>query len=308
MTLTREPAVSTAPTRSLLGKGTVVTTVVIAILLTFAAVAGLFFDAYDEETEFARNAYRGADLVSLVLAVPLLVGSCWAATRGSFRGRLLWLGSVAYCVYQYAYVFAYRWNELFPIHLLLFSLSSFTLVVGLVQISWSDVAGRFDAGLPRHGTAYFLWVLAAGLGLMETLQMSLALIASEPPEVIALTAHPTSPVYILDLGFVVPLMILAGLWLRQGKSWGYVAAPIMLLKGVMVGLGLLAANLFAVLNDSPGDGPLNALWALIGVGSAVALTVFLRHVDALPVNDQPPAHQSRAHQRGAARTTASERR
>jgi hypothetical protein len=131
-----------------------VTTVVIALLLALAAVAGLFFDAYDEETEFARNAYRGADLVSLVLAVPLLVGSCWAATRGSFRGHLLWLGSVAYCVYQYTYVFAYRWNELFPIHLLLFSLSSFTLVVGLVQLSWSDVAGRFDAGLPRRGTAW----------------------------------------------------------------------------------------------------------------------------------------------------------
>ena len=146
-TLTREPAKSTARTRPLLGRGMVVTTVVIALLLTLARAPAVF-DAYDEETEFARNAYRGADLVSLVLAVPLLVGSCWAATRGSFRGHLLWLGSVAYCVYQYAYVFAYRWNELFPIHLLLFSLSSFTLVVGLVELSSSNVAGRFDAGLP----------------------------------------------------------------------------------------------------------------------------------------------------------------
>lgn len=297
MTLARERATSTTRTRSFLGRGMVVTTAVIALLLTFAAVAGLFFDAYDEETEFARNAYRGADLVSLVLAVPLLVGSCWAATRGSFRGHLLWLGSIAYCVYQYAYVFAYRWNELFPIHLLLFSLSAFTLVVALVRISWPDVAGRFDAGLPRRGTAYFLWVLAAGLGLMEALQMSVSLLSGEPPQIIELTAHPTSPVYILDLGFVVPLMVVAGLWLRQGRSWGYVAAPIMLLKGVMVGLGLLAANLFAALNDSPGDGPLNALWALISLGSAVALIVFLRHVDTPPMSDQPPAHQSRTQRR-----------
>lgn len=224
------------------------------------------------------------------MGVPLLVGSCWAATRGSFRGHLLWLGIVAYCVYQYAYVFAHRWDQMFPVHLLLFSLSSFTLVVGLVQISWSDVPGRFDAGQPRRGTAWFLWVLAAGLGLMETLQMIVALISGEPPEIIELTAHPTSPVYILDLGFVVPLMIAAGLWLRWGRSWGHVAAPIMLLKGVMVGLGLLAANLFAVLNGSPADGPLNILWALIGLGSAVALIVFLRHVVALPVNDQSPAN------------------
>ena len=123
--------------------------------------------------------------------------------------------------------------------------------------------------------------------------MSVALISGETPEIIELTGHPTSPVYILDLGFVVPLMIVAGLWLRQGKSWGYVAAPIMLLKGVMVGLGLLAANLIAVLNDSAGDGPLNALWALISVGSAVALVVFLRHVDTPPVNQQPSSEQGR---------------
>lgn len=293
MTLTREsPLVATRP-RSLLGRGLVVATTAIALLLAVAAVAGLFFDAYDEETEFARNAYRGADLISLGLALPLLVGSCVAATRGSFRGQLLWLGSLAYCVYQYAYVFAYRWNELFPVHLLLFSLSSFTLVVALVQVPWSEVAARFDAGLPRRGTAWFLWVLAAGLGIMETLQMSVALISGQTPEIIELTGHPTSPVYILDLGFVVPLMIVAGLWLRQGKSWGYVAAPIMLLKGVMVGLGLLAANLFAVLNDSAGDGPLNALWALISLGSAVALVVFLRHVDTAAANREPSPQQGR---------------
>ena len=273
------------------GRGLLVASIVIALLLTVASVAGLFFGAYDDETEFARNAYQGADLISLVLAVPLLVGSCVAATRGSFRGQLLWLGTIAYCVYQYAYVFAYRWNELFPVHLALFSLSSFTLVAGLVQVRWSDVADHFDAGLPRRGTVRFLWVLAAGLGIMEALQVIVALISGETPDIVELTGHPTSPVHILDLGFVVPLMIMAGLWLRNGRSWGYVAAPIMLLKGVMVGLGLLAANLFAVLNDDPGDGPLNVLWALISVGSAVALVAFLRHVHAPPANQHQPSEQ-----------------
>ena len=275
--------------RPLLSTGAVGLTAVIALLLTVAAGAGLFLDAYDGETEFARNAYRGADLVSLFMAVPLLVGSCAAAVRGSFRGHLLWLGSVAYCVYQYAYVFAYGWGELFPVYLLLFSLSSFTLVAWLVLVPWSEVAGRFDEGLPRRGTAWFLWVLAAGLGLMEGLQVVIALATGETPEIVVLTGHVTSPVYVLDLGFVVPLMVVAGIWLRRGMPWGYVAAPIMLLKGVMVGLGLLAANVVAVATGSPGDGPLVALWALIGVGSAVALTVFLRHVDARPDNATTPA-------------------
>ena len=264
-------------------------TLLIATLLTFGVVAGLFFDAYAEETEFARNGYRGADLVSLLLAVPLLVASCLLARRGSFRGQLLWLGGMAYCVYQYAYVFAYRWGELFPLHVLLFSLSSFTLVAGLTQVRWGGIAARFDPRLPRRGTAWFLWVLAAGLGLMEMSQMAAALISGDTPEIVERTGHLTSPVYVLDLGFVVPLMVLAGVWLRWGSRWGFVAAPIMLVKAVTVGLGLLAANLFAVLMDTPGDGPLNALWALIGLGSAVALVVYLRHVDAARPGAEPGA-------------------
>ena len=108
-------------------------------------------------------------------------------------------------------------------------------------------------------------------------------VSGEPPEIVGLTGHPTSPVHILDLGFVVPLMALAGLWLRRGASWGFVAAPVMLLKGVMVGLGLLAANLLAAVDDRAGDGPLNALWALISIGSAVTLVAVLRHVDDPPL-------------------------
>jgi hypothetical protein len=279
MTLTREAPMSSTRHTALVGKGLAVSTVVITLLLSVAAAAGLFFDAYDDETEFARNAYRGADLVSMSMAVPLLLGSCIAAMRGSVRGRLLWLGSIAYCVYQYAYVFAYRWGELFPVHLLLFSLSSFTLVAALAQVHVAEVADSFDDGSPRRGTAWFLWVLAGGLGLMEGMQMSVALVSGETPEIVELTGHVTSPVYILDLGFVVPLMVVAGLWLRRAMPWGFVAAPIMLLKGVMVGFGLLAANLVATVSNASTDGPLIALWALIGVGSAVALTVLLWHVD-----------------------------
>ena len=114
---------------------------------------------------------------------------------------------------------------------------------------------------------------------MEGMQMSVALVSGETPEIVELTGHVTSPVYILDLGFVVPLMVVAGLWLRRAMPWGFVAAPIMLLKGVMVGFGLLAANLVATVSNASTDGPLIALWALIGVGSAVALTVLLWHVD-----------------------------
>jgi hypothetical protein len=41
--------------------------------------------------------------------------------------------------------------------------------------------------------------------------------------------------------------------LRQRRPWGLVAASVLLVKGVTVGLGLLAANAFAVLAGTTTD-------------------------------------------------------
>ena len=45
-----------------------------------------------------------------------------------------------------------------------------------------------------------------------------------------------------------------------------------------VGLGLLAANTFAVLAGTTNDGPLNVVWVVIAAGSAWALVVLLRQI------------------------------
>jgi hypothetical protein len=89
-------------------------------------------------------------------------------------------------------------------------------------------------------------------------------------------------VYIADLGLVVPLLLLAGRWLRQRRPVGYVAAAILLVKGATVGLALLASNLFEYLDNGRTDGPLLALWALIAVGSLLVLVRYLQ-----PMQDQP---------------------
>lgn len=54
----------------------------------------------------------------------------------------------------------------------------------------------------------------------------------------------------------------------------------LLVKGVTVGLGLglLAANAFAVFAQTTTDGPLNVIWVVIAAGSAWALVLLLRQI------------------------------
>ena len=250
----------------------------LVVLLAVVAGCGLFLDVYRDETAFARNAYRGADLVSVLLAVPLLLLALRSARRGSVRGLLLLLGGLAYIAYQYAYTFAYGWSRLFPIYLTLLALSAFTLAEMLIRIDPHAVADRFYFRARVVGVARFLFVIGLGLGLMEGLQVLVAVVTGNPPPIVAQTGHPTSPVYILDLGLIVPMMLLASRWLGRRRPWGFVAASVLLVKGVTVGLGLLAANALAVLAKTTTDGPLNFVWLLIAAGSGWALVLLLRQV------------------------------
>ena len=268
------------------------------LLLAVAAGAGLFVPGlYKHNTAFAATAFRGTDLVSLAVALPVLGGSLWLAVRGSRRAVLVWLGGLAYVAYTYLYTFAIAWNRLFLIYVALLSLSLFTLVRALTVLDAEELAGRFGDRTPVRGVGAFLWVVGGMLGLMELAQVVPALLAGQVPDVVLKTGHPTGVIYVLDLGLVVPLMLLAGRWVRQRRPWGYVAAAILLVKGVTVGLALLASNLFDYLDNGRTDGPLLALWALIAVGSLLVLVRYLQ-----PMRDRPlhrSAHPTRRMKRGA---------
>lgn len=114
------------------------------------------------------------------------------------------------------------------------------------------------------------------LGLIELAQVVPTVFTGVVPEIITRTGHLTRVVYIADLGLVIPLMLLAGRWLRARRPWGFVAAAILLVKGVTEGLALLSSNVFLATGHIKGDGPLIALWALIAAGSLWMLVRYMR--------------------------------
>jgi hypothetical protein len=122
-------------------------------------------------------------------------------------------------------------------------------------------ADQFTDHTPVRTVSASLWVIGAMLGVMELAEVVPAFVAGGVPDVVVKTGHLTGVICLLDLGLVVPLLPLAGVGLRARRPWGYVAAAILLVKGVTVGLGLLASNLFGYLDNSQTDGLPLGLWA-----------------------------------------------
>jgi hypothetical protein len=253
---------------------------VIAAFLAVAAAIGLFAPGIYHNTAFARAAFRGTDLVSLAIALPALIVSVAFARRGSARAQIVWLGVLAYVAYTYLYVFAFDFNRLFLLYVALLSLTVYTIVRALVAIDVQALAAGFGERAPVRSVSNFLWTIGGALGLIELMQIIPSLIKGDVPEFVVKTGHPTGVVYILDLGLVVPLFLLAGKWLRAREPWGYVAAGIVLVKGIAEGLALSSSNIFLTLDGQKGDGPLIGLWALIALGSFFML---VRHVKAMEV-------------------------
>jgi hypothetical protein len=70
-------------------------TAIITILAIVASAGGLFIDHLYRDNLLVTSGWYGNDLVTLVVAVPMLVVALILSMRGSQRAQLIWLGMPA---------------------------------------------------------------------------------------------------------------------------------------------------------------------------------------------------------------------
>jgi hypothetical protein len=189
----------------------------IAVLMVVASAAGLWIHELYQDPTSVSAAFRGGDLVTLVVAAPVLAVALLLAVRGSRRAELVWVGVLAYSVYNYAfYVFGAAFNDVFLLHVGLFCLSAFALALALATLDVAGLGGRFGARTPARWIGGYLLLTAAVLGGMWSFfSLRFAATGTLPDGV--LPASAAHLVYTLDLGLLVPSLALAGvlLWRRR---------------------------------------------------------------------------------------------
>jgi hypothetical protein len=81
-------------------KATYFLSVLIAILATVVSAGGLFLNGLYRDNLFVTSAWKGSDLVTLFIAVPILVAALIFSRRGSQRAQLVWMGTLDYMLYN----------------------------------------------------------------------------------------------------------------------------------------------------------------------------------------------------------------
>lgn len=240
-----------------------------------AAAAGLLVPSVYRETAWVLPQNLGQDAVTL-LALVALIYVLARARAGSVHAILLWTGLLGYLWYTYVGAsFAYRFNELFLVYVASMSLSSAALIAlfGRLDVAW--LKSGFSARAPRRSAAVFLAVMALILCALWLSQVIAFLRDGVLPDLIERAETPTNFVFVLDLGVVVPVSLLATALLWRDHAWGYALAGAMLMKMAAMGIALLSMTAFAARAGVDVDPGLAAFWLLIAVGGSAMTAWFV---------------------------------
>ena len=248
----------------------------LAGLMATQALLGVLLSEHYRDPEPIRTTWFGNDWITLALAVPLLLLSRARAARGFTRGLLLWLGMIAYAIYNYAF---YLFGAALKVFLLLYVLALVVAVVAIIlalsRLDVAVVARSFRPAAPVRALGGSLLCIGMGLALVWIAMGAAHVFAGRPtpvdPEAFKIVAA-------LDLALMVPALTAGGILLWRRRPWGYVIASLASIQGALYLLVLSVNSVIAIrrgLASAPGELP---VWGTLLVVTTVIAVVLLANV------------------------------
>lgn len=179
------------------------------------------------------------DIVTIVLAIPLLIVSLWLSRKGSLKGRLLLTGTLGYFLYTYvSYTFLWMYNSMFLIYVILMSASFFAFTLSMMSFDLENLSTAFNENMPVRFVGGFQIFFAIALGMLWLGKIGPALMNGTIPS--GLDHYTTLVIQGMDLGFIVSVAFLSGVLLLKRKPFGYLLSSVIIMKGFTMGIAITA--------------------------------------------------------------------
>lgn len=232
---------------------------------------------YRYDTVLSASQEVGQDVVTLLIAVPLLLTGIVLSRSGSLRGHLLLTGALGYFLYTYGSMsFLTAFNPLFLVYVALFSLSLFGFILSMMNLDVNQVAGQISDGFPRRAVSIYFIVIAIFLSLAWLKLVTVPSLTWTPPY--GLESAITLVIQALDLGIIVPVSFITASLLTRKSGWGYVLAAVLLIKIIMMGAALIAMIISQFLAGVEIPVVTSIFFVLIGISGIIFGMITLRSV------------------------------
>lgn len=193
---------------------------------------------------------RGQDIAILVVEIGLLLAALAWYRRGSVVGSVVLAGVLSFFGYYYvSMVFAVAQNELFGLYAVAMGAALFALVLVLAEVVPRAEELRLP---PRPGRraleAYLAFVALALTAAWLPGLLSVSLGGGIAEHVGPYTSSGTEA---LDLGIVVPVVVVAGVLLHRDQPLGRLLTLLMLVLNVCIGVLLMSQGIAQLVLDVP---------------------------------------------------------
>jgi hypothetical protein len=220
--------------------------VMAGVAAAIASFAGFIPGVYrDPQVVIAQS--HGFDIGNLIGVVILALGLAWSA-RGSVRGRLVAIGALGYLIYSFVtYAFLIVLNAATVLYIAVLGFGVWSFITGFATVDVEDSDELAGGHLYRRLTAGFMILIGALFALTWLREIAGSVVSGNLPSGLAAAGWPMNPVYVLDLGFVVPLVVLGGLrLLRRRRGGARLAVPFLIFLPLLSISVLLMTVLMAI--------------------------------------------------------------
>jgi hypothetical protein len=253
--------------------------VLVAFLVLIASSAGLFLKSiYARETTSYALQSVGQDIENIVAAAALLM-TAYFVSKGSIKASLVWMGVLLALMYSYViYAFAVHFNSLFLVYVAILGLSFYTLIGSLIHLHLEGLQPYFAANTKARLVSVFLLVVAILFYFQWLSEDIPALLTGKIPQSVIENGQLTNPVHVLDMGLLLPGMIITAILLWRRKLLGYILAIPLLVFSILTGIGILAIFVAMSMKGMPTSLAVELLIAIIIVVSFVLSMLYVREV------------------------------
>ncbi|KNY29323.1 hypothetical protein [Pseudobacteroides cellulosolvens] len=232
---------------------------------------------YRYESADQKLSLKVHDPITLFLGVPLLIISLILALKRNIKGRLLLTGTLGYFLYTYiSYAFLRMYNELFLVYVMLMSASTIAFILCMMSFDIEKFCSYVKPKMPIRFIGGYQILLAAGLmttwlpGIMDSLANG------NPP--IDLDHYNSLGYEALDLGFIVPALIISAILVLKRKPLGYLLSSVIIMLSISMNLLISVLTVFQVLDGMEMPILLMVMFPIFTVITGICLGMLLRNI------------------------------
>lgn len=193
---------------------------------------------YKDESLSMASQVIAQDYVILILAIPALLVSMVLALKSS-KGLLALAGTLGFFLYTYmSYSFTAMYNNLFLVYLLLMSCSLVAFILNCINITAYGLSNCFQEKPKLKFAAIFMLVMATLVGAMWLGRIIPPMFSETTPE--SVEHYTTLIIQALDIGIVIPAMIVGGILTLKKNPIGYFLVTLMSIKALTLLISISA--------------------------------------------------------------------